>query len=191
VSREFHERILLRLSGLFDRRLVQNNLRGLYVEAMALELLGSEWRPAGEDWGGWDIEHEDGTRLQVKQSAARQTWSAALGRTSRPLFDIKPALHWYGSGWSEQKARHADIYLFAWHPICDQSADHRDLAQWRFYVVETKRLPEQKSIGLKALEAICLPIGALELASEVERQRVEIVKIGAQIMNRSVRENRM
>ena len=61
-----HERVLRRVVHEFDRPVIENVVRGKYVEAMVAELLGIGWRMK-PDWDAWDIEHDDGTRLEVRQ----------------------------------------------------------------------------------------------------------------------------
>ena len=39
----------------------------------------------GGGWAGWDFGHRDGTRLQLKQAGARQTWK----KVRAPVFAIK------------------------------------------------------------------------------------------------------
>ena len=41
------------------------------------------------DWAGWDFEHETSVKLEVKQSAARQLWTA-LGTGRVPRFEKEP-----------------------------------------------------------------------------------------------------
>jgi hypothetical protein len=35
--------------------------------------LGGDGPLVSADWSGWDLQHKDGARLEVKPSAARQT----------------------------------------------------------------------------------------------------------------------
>lgn len=51
-------------------------------------LLGDDWTYVGADWGGWDFESADYHRLEIKQSAAKQSWAQA--GPSRGVFDIAP-----------------------------------------------------------------------------------------------------
>ena len=68
------------LSNLFDRlyggSIIRNDLRGELVEEIVGQALAPEWQPCGSDWGACDLRHEGlGLKIQVKQSAARQTWT--------------------------------------------------------------------------------------------------------------------
>ena len=80
--------IALRLAKrLFDTPLIQNQHRSTFVEEMiAPYLQASGWRHTGNNWGSFDFKHSDGTMLEVKQSAAQQTWSQVGGIRSRGRF---------------------------------------------------------------------------------------------------------
>jgi hypothetical protein len=70
----------------FGNPVIQNDFRGIVAEAIVESALGPTWRWRSGDWLGWDFEHVDSNiRLEVKQSAARQTW-AAPQRPARPIF---------------------------------------------------------------------------------------------------------
>ena len=57
---------------------MSNLTRPIYVEGLVSLLLGNRWKYLG-DWDGWDLERDDGKRLEVKQSAARQPWTDRPG----------------------------------------------------------------------------------------------------------------
>ena len=95
----------------FGRRLIQNNLRSIVVEAIVAKALGPAWRWCSADWAPYDFEGPGGLRLEVKQSAAQQTWSTSTSKPSKPVYDIAARNEFVG-----------------------EQADHRDPAQWCFYV---------------------------------------------------------
>ena len=161
------EKLLARIRSMFDVPVMQNNLRGLWVELMVFELLGDDWKHAGNDWSAWDLERIDGLRVEVKQSARLQSWGTSL---SSPRFSIAPAKGHYPDGKNYvpnlSGKRLADLYVFAWHDGDDQ----RSASEWRFYVVNADRLPQsQKSIGRNALQKLTEPVKATELLLEVTR----------------------
>lgn len=155
--------IALRLAArLFDQPLIQNQYRSAFVEEM-LEphLRRRSWRYTGDDWGGWDFEHEGGCRLEVKQSAARQTWhladeaSAQPARAATGVFDIAERAGWYeGSVWHANQGRPAHLYVFAWNGSLGEAADHRDPEKWEFFVVASSDLPRQRTIRLNHVRAL-------------------------------------
>lgn len=137
---------------LFGRPIVQNNVRGEVVETMLSFALDATWSQCGADWAGWDFQSKDGLRLQVRQSAAKQTWSAV--KRIRPTFSIKSvAGYWQGPRWHPSPGRQAEIFIFAWHPVTTAEAEHRDAHQWRFWVIAERDLPpKQKSLSLPTLQ---------------------------------------
>lgn len=149
------ERVLRRVISAFDRPIIQNNLRGFYIEYMVAELLAPNWHHCGDDWASWDLVSETGTRLEIKQSAAVQSWAAPDTPARSPRFSIaRKNGHFEGAKWNALSGRPADVYCFAWHQRTDALADQRDPAQWEFYVIPSDALPEQKSISLKTVRAI-------------------------------------
>jgi hypothetical protein len=148
-------------SDLFDQPVMSNLTRPLYVERLVTHLLGPRWCFVGGEWGGWDVERGD-DRIEVKQSAARQTWSERPGRIGKPtppIFDIKERSGYYADGgtrWVGTRGRPAELYVFAWHPgyAPKESVDHRDPALWQFYILPASALPPTKSITLSKIEKL-------------------------------------
>lgn len=138
---------------IFGGRIVQNNFRGEVVETIVELALGNGWAHCAADWAGWDFESSDGIRIQVRQSAAKQTWVSP--KAMRPSFSIKPSKGYYtGSVWHAEPGRHAEIFVFAWHPLINDEADHRDVTQWHFWVIAERDLPTiQKSLSLRVLQS--------------------------------------
>nr|MEA2797746.1 hypothetical protein [Phenylobacterium sp.] len=159
-------------SSAFGRPLVQNNLRAMVVEAIVDLALPDGWRWCSGDWAAWDFEHADGTYLEVKQSAAQQTWAAPTIPT-QPRFDIAHRQgRWDGAVWIAEPGRFAHIYVFAHHPVVGDTADHRDPLQWRFYVVPTTDLPVARTVSLTRLKTLTRAHGFEELASGIEETRL-------------------
>ena len=139
----------------FGQPLVQNSLRGLLVEAMIALALEPDWRWCGGDWGSWDFDRADGLRLEVKQSSYRQTWDPPSHGRVVPSFDIRERSgRWEGAAFIEERGRPAQIYVFAYHGVRDQTADHRDPRQWVFYVVPTTQLPSLQRLSLAAVQRL-------------------------------------
>ena len=120
----------------FGQSLVTNNLRGLVAETIVASILGPEWQWCSADWAGWDFERNDGLRLEVKQSASRQTWASSNGKPSKCRFDIKARQGRYeGADWHPGHGRNADLFVMAHHFVSDDAADHCAPEQWRFFVL--------------------------------------------------------
>jgi hypothetical protein len=110
----------------------------------------------------------------VKQSAARQSWSSAAKRRPVPRFDIAERTGYWESGttWIASPGRFADLYVFAYHPIAHEGADHRNPDQWVFYVVPTRSLPNTKTASLPTIEQLSPRIRISDLACSVEAARL-------------------
>lgn len=159
--------VLEEVSRPYKQRVMNNVHRSEYVEAiLALALKASGWTRM-TPWDSWDLEHESGVRLEVKQSAAAQAWKSPE-RQSPARFDIAPRTGYWDDKeecWVPKPGRHADLYVFAWHGADGDTADQRDAGSWEFYVVAERDLPEQKSIGLKVLQDMTSPRGIDALAA--------------------------
>ncbi|MBD8547781.1 hypothetical protein [Sphingomonas sp. CFBP 8760] len=151
----------------FGRPLVTNVLRGHVVEAIVALALEPEWRWCAADYASWDFEHDAGVRLEVRQSALRQSWVQSSTSVSRPAFDIRARTGRTEAGqWIAEPGRAANLYLFCYHDRTDDDADHRDPRQWSFFIVPAASLPDAGTIGLASLRryAAGVPITALRAA---------------------------
>lgn len=150
----------------FGNPLVTNVLRGQVAEAIVALALEPEWRWCGADYSAWDFERPDGLRLEVKQSAARQSWGTA--GPSKATFDIAARIgRFEGTTWIAEAGRPAHLYVFAHHDIYDDHADHRDPSQWQFYVAATRDLPHVKRVALGTIRTLASPVPITALANQV------------------------
>ena len=153
----------------FGQPLVVNTDRGFLVEVMVDQALAPEWRWLAREFTGWDFEHREGWRLEVKHAAARQTWPTRYGSTAS--FDIAAR----GGYWDNTAGRYiaapgqrqSQIYILAYHPVTDDSADHRDPGQWQFYVVAANRLPATKTISLHKVQRLAAAVPWSDLKDAV------------------------
>ena len=148
---------------LFDQPIMSNLARPHYVERLVGRGLGASWTHVGGNWSGWDLQNANFARIEVKQSAARQTWSdrpGRLGKRTKPIFDIRERSGYFadqGTRFVQTSGRPADLYVFAWHDVYEPSGsvDHRDPGQWIFLLVPELRLPsKRKSISLNSLKKL-------------------------------------
>lgn len=118
----------------FGQPIIRNDLRGELVEEIVAMALEPEWEGCSSDWGPCDlIRPADDLRIQVKQSAAVQSWTLPDGPRSRPSSSIASKTGRYeGAVWIPGISRNAEIYIFAWHDRTDESADHRARALAHF-----------------------------------------------------------
>lgn len=152
----------------FGQPLVTNVLRGHVVEAMVALALEPEWRWCSGDYAAWDFERADGLRMEVRQSAYRQSWVQAPHLKVSRGFDIAPRKYaWECANRKELTERAAQVYVFAYHDVRDVTADHREPAQWVFFVVPTSALPDQKSIRLTRLQLLAKPVRLVSLKEKI------------------------
>ena len=153
------------MATLFGAALVNNAFRGTLAEAMLAQVLEPEWQWCSADWASHDFENANGVKLEVKQSAALQSWHKGGLKPNRGRFDIaKRKVRWEGAKRIDEGGRYADLYVFAWHPVIDPTlADHREPDQWLFHLVRSEDLPDQQSISLSHIQAIsaAIDIGAV------------------------------
>jgi len=162
----------------FDRPLITNVYRSVIAEAMVDAALRPAWTWCSADYAGWDFEHADGSRLEVKQSAARQSWDPPARGRKPAAFDIAPRTgYWQGAVWvPTSTVRLAHIYVFAYHPLLDETADHREPDQWTFFVLPSTALPDAKTIGLNAIAARVAACPFIGLSAAVESARLGLTR---------------
>lgn len=159
----------------FGRRLVANHFRGHLVEAIVASALEPTWKWVAFDWASWDFEREDGLRVEVKQSAALQSWHNESRSKATLRFDIRERSgYWHEGQWHSERRRPADFYIFAAHQVLDLlEVDHREPGQWTFYVMAASSLPPQQSIGLRAIQAVARPHQLETLLDELQRMATQ------------------
>lgn len=159
---------------IFGKPLVTNVYRSVLVEAMVSTVLPNGWSWTSADYASCDFTHQDGTRLEVKQSARKQTWSPV--NPSPPSWDIKPRTgEWIGGiDWHphDTPTRNSDIYLFGLHPMTNDGTDHRDPSQWRFFVIPTADLPATHRLSEAKARGLANEISINQISEAVERLRL-------------------
>lgn len=154
--------------AVFGRKLITNVFRGHVAEAIVAAALEPDWSWCSADYASCDFERADGVRLEVKQSAILQSWSSEPPKKVTTNFDVAERKgYWDGLTWVPEPGRRAHVYVLAHHTVTDETADHRDPAQWTFYVVRSAHLPPVKTISLGALRRISAPCGFTELSQRV------------------------
>ena len=137
------------------------------AEAIVALALEPEWDWCSADYAGWDFERRDGLRLEVKQSAAMQSWSNR--KPSKAVFDVAARTGYWegGTEWIAKAGRPAHLYVFAHHSIYGDDTDHRDPLQWTFYVVPSRDLPNVKKLGLATISTLTSAVPITALADKV------------------------
>lgn len=153
---------------IFGSALVQNAYRGVVAEAIVAMAL-PDWRWCASDWKGWDLVRPDGFRLEVKQSAVRQTWTGEGGKPTLCRFDIRARKgHLEHNIWIAEAGRNAEIYVFAHHFVFDADANHFDPAQWRFHAIAASRLPQTATIGINRVTRLAPGVVMNDLREAVD-----------------------
>ena len=154
--------------------LLSNELRGVLAEYIVASAVGCTHRPRTE-WDAYDLETDDGLKIEIKSSAYLQSWTQKSHSTIR--FDIAPKMGWTAATntIATEASRAADVYVFCIFTTKERAvANPRDLSQWSFLVCRTQLLNEkfgnQKSVGLSSLIAIGLEqLSFRELGSLLQR----------------------
>jgi hypothetical protein len=153
--------------------LVNNTKRGILAEYIVAKALGISTAGVRREWIAYDLEMQNGTRIEVKSAAYIQSW--AQSRLSSVQFVVRKRLGWDGESNISDPVprRYADLYVFALLAHKDKpTIDPLDLTQWCFWVVPTKFLDERKrsqhSITVASLyRLIGDPVDYWNLASQV------------------------
>ncbi|WP_106640157.1 hypothetical protein [Allosphingosinicella vermicomposti] len=156
---------------LFGAPILRNSIRGEIIEEIVAMAREPDWLLCAGDWASCDLRHSSsGFRIQVKQSAARQSWHTGSCGIPKPRFSIaeKTGRWENGDRWIEERSRNAEIFVFAWHPLTSASADHRNAHQWEFYVAAEPSLPRQKSISLDGIRRLASVVSVEKLRERVE-----------------------
>jgi hypothetical protein len=157
--------------------LAMNKIRGAFAEFIVRTALGLPSNQVRVDWDDYDLEMENGLRIEVKSSSYIQSWEQK--DYFRVNFDIKPTKGYDGGKRSDTSKRQADVYVFCLLKHKDQNTlNPLKMEQWEFYVVPTseldQQLPTQKTISLKRLKTIATPIEYAALKEHI----LAIKKVG-------------
>ncbi len=144
----------------FRPSLAENWMRGVigeYWVANAVDILHKR----RHGWESWDLETEDGIRIEVKTAGYLQSWHETNQEPSTPIFGINAVNVEEDTerGLHQGQYRPANVYVFCLHSSLDLTThDPLDISQWEFYVVHTPFLddkrPDGKTIGLRSLQKL-------------------------------------
>lgn len=137
--------------------LIENRNRGILAEFIVMKALGIKGRTRLE-WDAFDLETEEGVKIEIKSAAYIQAWKQA--NYSTISFGIAPTKTLLkDNNYSKELKRHADVYVFCLLHHKDQATlNPMNLGQWTFYLVKTSTLNihnlPQKSIGLSSIKLL-------------------------------------
>ncbi|MER7782247.1 MULTISPECIES: hypothetical protein [Streptomyces] len=153
--------------GMPDLR--SNTARGLLAQFLVHHAIGAKRQSS--EWECYDIEGDNGLRIEVKASARLQAWeqrglspirfSGLKRRTWSPAF-----------GSAEKATYNADVYVFAVQTATAHDLyDPLDVAQWEFYVAARSAVAarNQVSMGLSTVQGLASgPVAFDALRSAIE-----------------------
>jgi hypothetical protein len=152
--------------------ILSNRNRSIFAEFIVGSALGVVDNPRVE-WDAVDLRYK-GKKIEVKASAYLQSWPQK--KLSRIVFDIAKKKAWDAitNEYQSEATRYADCYVFCVYPETDPSkANILDVRAWEFYVIPTERinreLGDQKSIGIKRIQAMCKPVGYSDLKKCIDK----------------------
>ena len=151
--------------------LQENITRGVLAEFLVAKALGISLS-VRQAWDDYDLETEQGLRVEVKASGYLQAWPQQ--KPSAPQVGRLKALSWDDKeGYSAEPQYRADVYVFAVHTAKrHEDYDMLDLAQWEFYAADCETLARlgTTSIGLSKVRRIAEgPVVFSDLKTTVSR----------------------
>lgn len=168
--------------------ILSNVTRGRFAEFIVLTAVGINSTKVRNEWDAFDIETENGIRIEVKSAAYIQSWGQKDFSTIS--FSIKKSKHWdTNNGTSKDKPkRHADLYIFCLLKMKDQNIiDPLKLEQWEFYILPTFRLDNyqrsQTSITLHSLLKLTEAVNYAGLKNKIEKCYEEQVEYNKNVYN--------
>ena len=161
---------------------VSNATRGILAEYIVAQALGVANNQVRDEWAAYDLELNDGTKIEVKSAAYIQTWqqnmlskiSFRIPKTVALPTEVDKNSH-------QEPRRQADLYVFALLAECDQDKlNPLDVSQWKFYVVPTfvldNRERSQHSITLPSLKKLTEVVEYAELKVKIHQIAETVVK---------------
>jgi len=137
---------------------IGNAMRGILAEYIVASSVGIN-SGIRTEWDAFDIETNEGIKVEVKSGAYVQSWEQK--RHSTIQFGIRPTQGWDSESneRTREVRRQADVYVFCLLKHKDQSSiNPLNLDQWVFYVLPTNTLNQsvgaQKTITLNSLEGL-------------------------------------
>lgn len=151
--------------------IMSNVNRSVFAEFVVASVLGLHDQVRIE-WDAYDLEYQ-GKKVEVKCAAHIQSWQQ---HTPSPIrFDIGKKKSWSAqtNTFSDVAIRSSDCYVFCYYPETDPAkADILDVSSWLFFVIPTElieqKFPNQKSVGLKKIQALCELVKSTELRRAID-----------------------
>lgn len=154
--------------------LIGNTERGNFAEYLVAMSCGVD-NENRISWNSFDLELENGIKIEVKSSAYLQSWKQK--DFSKPIFSVSKSLAWdyKENTYDINKKRQADIYVFALLAHKDKATvNPLDTNQWEFYILSTKILDkivgENKTVSLgKIIKMGALKSSFMDLKTNIQK----------------------
>lgn len=146
--------------------LVGNTDRGAIAEYLVAIACDIEDNPR-ISWNAYDLETNDGIKIEVKSSGYLQTWKQK--DYSKPIFRIPKTKAWdYRENvYETDSKRQADVYVFALHAHKEKNTvNPLDARQWEFYILNSKVLDEKVGTSVNISLKKILELGGRKCAFE-------------------------
>jgi len=157
--------------------ILSNATRGILAEFIVATATNIDIKKPREEWGSFDLETNDGIKIEVKSGAYVQSWFQR--ELSKISFSTKATLKWNSLTNESTKipSRIADVYVFCLlHHDNKQTVDPLNLNHWEFYVLATKQLNDytrsQHSITLKSLQKLTCAVAYDKLNNEIRTKNL-------------------
>jgi len=151
--------------------IMSNRNRSVFAEFLVAATLEVIDKPRVE-WDAVDVCYR-GRSIEVKASAYLQSWHQE--HPSIIKFDIAKKRAWdpETNVIASEPVRSADCYVFCLYPETNSSkANILDVSSWKFYVLSTEQIEKefgnQKSVGIKRLQAVCEPVQYEQLTPKID-----------------------
>jgi hypothetical protein len=139
--------------------LISNTTRGALGEFIVSSALGIDESKVRREWAPYDLETDDGIKIEVKTAAYLQSWFQK--DYSKISFSIKAARYWSSETgrYSDGKTRPSDVYVFCLFTCKDKSTmNPLEMSQWEFYALATNKIDNykrsQSSITINSLRKL-------------------------------------
>ncbi|MFH1852134.1 MAG: hypothetical protein ABIA75_07290 [Candidatus Neomarinimicrobiota bacterium] len=166
---------------------ISNTTRGILAEFIVAKGMGNISSGVRNEWEPYDLETDDGIKIEVKSAAYVQSWHQH--KLSHISFRVQKKLVWEANTNRREGVakRPADVYVFALLSHKDKmTIDPLNLKQWEFFVLPTEVLNQRKrsqhSITLKSLDRISGgSVNFFELKAAVIEAQLNNIKLVGQL----------
>lgn len=156
---------------------LSNATRGKFAEFIVATAAKVDIELIRDEWGAFDLETPDGTKIEVKSAGYIQSWEQK--KISTISFSIKLSKPWDSQIESRSiiAKRSADVYVFCLlHYLDKPTINPLNLNHWEFYVLATEELNNYKrsqhSITINSLKRLTSSVEYDKLENEIKTKSI-------------------